>query len=441
MNLFKQTFPLTLISALRFFGLFIVMPTISVYALSLGATPAMVGLAVGGYALTQIIFQPPFGILGDKYDKRIVIAIGLIIFACGSLLCAMTEDIYYLIAGRMLQGAGAIASVISALIADLVKEEVRTKAMAIMGGGISISFLSSMLLGPLIGKNEIGGYHGVQILFFISALCAIGSIIILFLKVPKTPKMIYIYDKDSQPQSYLKDKNLWLMHISSFLQKALMVSGFVLIPLVLHQDFGYSLGDLWKFYTPAGIVGVFAMAPSSILAEKYSRYKAVMIAGIVAFGISFVLFAFSDKFTLLWAFIAGILAFFVGFNIHEPIMQSLTSKYPSASQRSSALGMFNTFGFLGSFIGAILSGVLYHKFGLLYLSIGVGIVCLVWIALLFALLDQPIITKTLFLPKEQYSSPSLQMQGIKDYYYTANLLVINYDCNQITEEQIKEALQ
>ncbi len=435
MNLLQQILPLVLVSSLRFFGLFVVMPVISIYAISLGASPLIAGLAVGGYALTQIIFQIPFGILGDRYDKHLIIALGLVIFIIGSLLCALTDNVYLLVLGRMLQGSGAIASVISALISDLSPAEHRTKAMAFMGAGISIAFLFAMLLGPLIG-----GHYGIKVLFYITAFLALLALIILF-KSPKAQSVIYSYHSSNQV-SYLKDANLWLMYISAFLQKALANLSFVIIPLVLLQDFNIANNELWKFYTPAGILGILAIAPATIVAEKYGRYKTMMVIGILAFILCFVFFCISDSHRLLWLFSLGIFVFFMGFNIHEPIMQSLTSRYPHSSQRSSALGLFTTCGFLGSFLGAILGGVLYSHVGLYYLSLGTGIVCFLWILALIFILRNPQKQKTLFLPLAQAPLNQLSsIQGIIDYYHTQDLCIISYDPTQTNEEKIKEDLR
>ncbi|WP_027327796.1 MFS transporter [Helicobacter pametensis] len=437
MNLFKLTYPLTLISSLRFFGLFVVIPIISIHALSLGATPLMVGLAVGGYALTQIIFQTPFGILGDKLDKRLIIAIGLVIFIIGSLVCAFADDIYLLVLGRLLQGCGAISSVITALLADLTPEEHRTKAMAMMGGGISFAFLFAMIFGPLIAS-----YFGIKSLFFLAAFVCIIGFIILILKVPKGEKIHYSYHYTSTHSSYLKDPNLWMMHLSSFLQKALVNLGFIIIPIVLFKDFDFKADELWKFYAPAGILGIFAMAPASIIAEKYGRFKGTMIAGIIAFGICFALFCIADYFQILWIFILGILVFFIALDIHEPIMQSLASRYPKAYQRSSALGLFTTFGFLGSFLGAVLGGVLYSYMGLFALSLLIGGICILWILCLLFLLQNPIRQKTLFIPTNQCNLTHLSsIQGITDYYYTQETLVIKFNPQITDETSIKEQLK
>ncbi|WP_300955757.1 MFS transporter, partial [Helicobacter rodentium] len=192
-SLIKQSLPLSLILASRFFGLFIVMPVLSLYALSLeGSSPILIGIAMGGYALTQVLFQIPFGFLSDKFGRKSLIALGLVIFALGSLLCALSQDIYMLILGRFLQGAGAVGGVVSAMIADLVREENRTKAMAFMGATISLSFTFALILGPILGAH-----YGIPSLFWITCALAIFGIVVLFFAVPNAPKVTYRFANQS----------------------------------------------------------------------------------------------------------------------------------------------------------------------------------------------------------------------------------------------------
>ena len=214
-TLIKQTIPLSLILAGRFFGLFVVMPVLSLYALSLeGMSPILVGIAIGGYALTQVLFQIPFGFLSDKFGRKSIIALGLIIFIIGSAVCAMSDDIYMLILGRFLQGAGAIGGVVSAMLADLVKEEKRTKAMALMGATISLSFTTALILGPILSA-----YFGVASLFWITCFLGVLSLGILLLFVPEAPKIQYSFISSSDKYSFiLKNKNLQIMNLTNFLQ-------------------------------------------------------------------------------------------------------------------------------------------------------------------------------------------------------------------------------
>ena len=186
--MFKTVLPLSAILSLRFFGLFLVLPVLSAYALTLdGATPFLLGVIVGGYALTQAIFQVPFGTMSDKIGRKPTILVGLVIFLVGSIICALSTDIYTLMFGRFLQGTGAIGAVIPAMISDLVTEEKRGKAMALMGGTIAMSFAAAMALGPVIAAH-----FGMASLFWITAVLAVVSMIVLFTNVPTPPRIRHI---------------------------------------------------------------------------------------------------------------------------------------------------------------------------------------------------------------------------------------------------------
>ena len=190
----KSIIPLSSIVALRFFGLFLVLPVISIYAVNFtNSSTFLIGIAVGCYALTQMIFQVPFGMISDKLGRKTTIIIGLIIFIIGSIICAISSNIYILIFGRLLQGAGAISAVVTAMISDIVKEEQRPKAMAIMGASIALSFAIAMIAGP-----SISSYFGMGSLFNITAILTIISIFILIKYVPNPPKISHTYQTKTQ---------------------------------------------------------------------------------------------------------------------------------------------------------------------------------------------------------------------------------------------------
>lgn len=423
--MFKAILPLSFVVFLRFLGLFIVLPVISLYVAEFGETSAiLLGLAVSGAYLTQIIFQTPFGILSDKIDRKKVVMAGLFIFLIGSVMCALADNIYTLIIGRFIQGAGAIGGVVSAQITDLVREEQRTGAMAIMGGGIFASFTLAMLIGPIIG-----GYVGVAWLFWLTALLTVISMILL-LVVPATPKISYSFKQ--KPQKSARNLNLTIMNCSSFLEKMFMTLIFVVIPLCFVNELGSHKEDLWKIYTPAALCGIFALAPASILAEKYGRAKLVLGYGVGLFLIAYMLLAIGGAENYLWLFVAGITLFFIGFATLEPIMQSLTSKYAKAHERGKALGVFTTYAYAGSFAGGVLGGVLYHHFGIMWIGIIVSIICVLWLgSLLF--LANPTKQKNLYLPISEYASDKIatleSTNGIIEIYTndTEGVIVLKYN--------------
>lgn len=427
--MFKAILPLSFVVFLRFLGLFIVLPVISLYVAEFGETSAiLLGLAVSGAYLTQIIFQTPFGILSDKIDRKKVVMAGLFIFLIGSVMCALADNIYTLIIGRFIQGAGAIGGVVSAQITDLVREEQRTGAMAIMGGGIFASFTLAMLIGPIIG-----GYVGVAWLFWLTALLTVISMILL-LVVPATPKISYSFKQ--KPQKSTRNLNLVIMNCSSFLEKMFMTLIFVVIPLCFVNELGSHKEDLWKIYTPAALCGIFALAPASILAEKYGRAKLVLGYGVGLFLIAYMLLAIGGAENYLWLFVAGITLFFIGFATLEPIMQSLTSKYAKAHERGKALGVFTTYAYAGSFAGGVLGGVLYHHFGIMWIGIIVSIICVLWLgSLLF--LANPTKQKNLYLPISEYASDKIatleSTNGIIEIYTndTEGVIVLKYNSDML----------
>jgi MFS family permease len=435
----KSIMPLSVIISLRFFGLFIVLPVISVYAMNLqGATTTIVGIIVGGYALTQMIFQVPFGIMSDKLGRKGTIIVGLILFGLGSIICSVSNDILTLLLGRLMQGAGAIGAVVTATISDLVKEEQRPKAMALMGGSIAMAFAAAMILGPTLGS-----WLGVQSLFIITAVIAFASIFVLIKAVPNPPKITHTYNKKGAVTSVLFNKNLLKMNLTNFLQKGFMTFAFMIIPMILLKHFEWSMSDLWKVYMPATIFGVLAMAPAAILAEKKGKFKEVLIAGIIFFAISYLVIGTSSSATV---FAIGVVLFFIGFNIHEPIMQSLASKYAKVHQRGFVLGVFNSYGYFGTFIGGLLGGVFFEKVNLFDIVIAIAAICVAWAIMIFTL-PNPLKKQTAYLNLDDYDKSKFskfENSDIIDEWYindTENLLIVKYDKDKISEDELKSTLK
>jgi len=431
----KTIMPLNLIVSLRFFGLFIVLPVLSVYALQFDdANELLIGIAIGGYAATQMLLQVPFGMLSDKIGRKITLTIGLVIFIIGSLVCAFSDDIYMLIFGRLLQGAGAIGAVAVAMISDMIKEEIRAKAMAIMGGSIAMTFALSMVLGPLIS-----GFWGIDKLFLITAVCAAIAIIVLLTKVEDPPKITHEYKSSKKDiLKLLKDKNLMKMNITNMLQKGMMTLAFLTIPIMMVREFDYPKTELWQVYMPAMIFGIFAMGFSAVMGEKKKKPKLVLIIGILMFGLSFAIMGFTNSATI---FIVGVIVFFVGFNVHEPLLQSLASKYAKIHQKGAALGIFNSFGHFGTFTGALWGGHFLKWYGIEYIAVVVFVTCLLWVILIINL-ENPIFTKNIYLDFGKFDDTKLKSlnstNGIVEWYKNENekQLIIKYNSKDIAEEKV-----
>ena len=435
--MFKTVMPLSAILSLRFFGLFLVLPVLSVYALALqGATPLLIGVIVGGYALTQAIFQVPFGIMSDKIGRKPTLLIGLVIFLVGSIICAVSTDIYMLMFGRFLQGAGAIGAVIPAMISDLVAEESRGKAMALMGGSIAMSFAFAMALGPIIAAH-----YGMGTLFWIAAILSIVSMIVLFTKVPTPPRIRHIYHSTTTTRDILKDPNLLNMVIINGMQKGLMTVAFVLIPILLTQSqygFGWDKAELWKVYVPALVLGLIAMGPAAVFGEKYNKPKQIFLISIVLFIVSFTLMGFATK---SWEFVLGVVSFFMAFNMMEPLVQSMISKFAKVHQRGAALGIANGVAYFMTFIGGIVAGLGLEYGNKETLSLSLIVVSTLW--LLWTMkLSNPLRYSHLYLPMEHVDEAKLndlEHEHIAEWYIneTENLVVVKYRKDLMEEETIK----
>ena len=434
----KKVLPLSAILSLRFLGLFLVLPVISIYALSLeGSTPLLVGVVVGGYALTQAIFQVPFGTMSDKIGRKPTLLVGLVIFLIGSLISAYATDIYMLMLGRFLQGAGAIGSVITAMISDLVEEEVRGKAMAIMGGTIALSFALAMGLGPVIGAS-----YGVEMLFFITAGLSVLAMILLFTKVPTPPRIKHIYHETTKTSDILKDSNLFNMIVINAMQKGLMTVAFVLIPIILTgEDFGWGKAELYKAYVPAMIFGLIAMGPAAVFGEKHNKPKQIFLISIVLFIGSFLIMGLTTDSTV---FIVGVVMFFVAFNMMEPLVQSMITKFSKVHQKGTALGISNSVAYLATFIGGTSAGLLLGFSDRATIGISVAVISTIW--LLWTLrLNNPVKHSFIFMPQDEVSTQklsSLENADIAEWYIneTENKVVVKYVASAMSEEELREKI-
>ena len=435
----KKVLPLSLILFLRFLGLFLVLPVLSVYALDLeGATPFLVGIIVGGYALTQAIFQVPFGTMSDKIGRKPTILIGLLMFLVGSLISAYSTDIYTLMFGRFLQGAGAIGSVIPAMIADVVKEEVRGKAMAMMGGFIAISFAISMALGPVIAAH-----FGISTIFLLTGGFAVIAIILLFTKVPTPPKIKHVFHDKFKTIDILKDNNLLNMIIINAMQKGLMTMAFVLIPIILTKPqygFGWDKADLWMAYVPAMIAGFLAMAPAAILGEKKNIPKQIFLVSIVLFLAAFVIFGFTTNSTV---FVVGVVFFFMGFNMMEPLVQSMISKFARVHQKGAALGMSNSAAYFFTFLGGTFAGLFLDISNRESLATTVAVVTVLWLIWTALKLQNPIKHSFLYIPTGEADLEklkSLENEHIAEWFIneTENVVIIKYVSDSMSEDELKE---
>jgi len=384
----KATLGLAGIFSLRMLGLFLVLPVLSIYASQFpGATSFLVGLAIGAYGLTQAFLQIPYGLLSDKIGRIPILISSTIIFILGSLLAAYASqehNIYLLIAGRLLQGMGAVSSVVIALIADLTRPEIRTRAMATIGASIGMAFAFGMVIGPWIASH-----FGLAGVFLFTAILALISLPYIIWGVPR-PKVIVHHEDAEFTGSYLgevlKNKNLLKMDFGMFTLHMGLTAVFTAAPLILKNFMDPK--DLWKVYLVMFLVGLTLMVPSTIIAEKKGLIKEVKIAAIIILLISFGLFVkFENEFVPA---VIAVIVYFTGFMMLEPIMPSLMSKYANPRTKGTASGVFNTSQFFGAFVGGASAGYLM-KFSIDYVFLFLGIITVLWL----------IVVLTLEMPEKQ----------------------------------------
>jgi len=366
------------IFALRMLGLFMILPVFSLYAHHLrGFTPMLTGLAIGAYGLTQAFLQIPFGLLSDRIGRKQVIVIGLLIFAAGSIVAAVSDSIYGVIAGRALQGAGAIAAAIMALLADLTRVETRTKAMAILGGSIGMSFTLALLLGPLLN-----GWIGVPGIFWLTAVLALMGILIILYVVPNPVESHFHTDTEpvfSQFGKILSDPQLLRLDFGIFSLHFIITASFVALPLLLRDTLQMPAEHHWWVYLPVLLLGVATMFPFIILAERRGHVKGVFLGAIIT--MVFAETGLSLFHQHIYQVSILLYLFFTGFNLMEATLPSLISKLAPVNSKGTAMGAYSSSQFLGAFAGGAMGGWLLGQYGVGGVFAGCAVVALIWLLL------------------------------------------------------------
>ena len=378
----RSVFSLAGIYSLRMLGLFLILPVFALYAEHLdGVTPTLIGLALGAYGLTMALLQIPFGMLSDRIGRKPVITIGLVIFAIGSVIAAISHDIWGVIIGRALQGAGAIAAAMMALLADLTREEVRTKATAMIGMSIGMSFTVSLILGPWLDAAI-----GVNGIFWLTALLAVGAIVVLHTAIP-TPDHIGIHrDAETVPGQLgaaLRNGELLRLDIGILVLHSIMTAMFIALPFVLRDQLGLpTLHHSWV-YLPILLLAMGLMVPMVIIAEKKKKMKPVFLSAIGLIALSALVLAVSHS---GWAgVISGLLLFFIAYNVLEATLPSLVSRIAPVDGKGTAMGVYSTSQFLGAFVGGAGGGTLLAHFGVTGIFIACALGALLWLGLAYSM--------------------------------------------------------
>ncbi len=380
---------LALVFAFRMLGMFMVLPVLATYGMDLaGATPALIGLAIGAYGLTQALFQIPFGVISDRIGRRPVIYLGLIVFALGSVLAANSDSIWGVIAGRILQGAGAISATVMALLSDLTREQHRTKAMAMIGMTIGLSFAVAMVVGPLLTSA-----FGLSGLFLATAAMALVGIVIVMFMVPRSTGTLQHRESGVAKQALLptlRHPDLLRLDLGIFVLHAMLMSSFIALPLALVEKAGLPKEQHWWVYLTALLISFFAMIPFIIYGEKKRKMKRVLLGAVGTLMLTELFFwQFGDSLRTL---VIGTVVFFTAFNLLEASLPSLISKVSPAGGKGTAMGVYSTSQFLGSALGGILGGWLFQHGGLSVVFLGGAGLAALWLAFAVTMREPPYVT-------------------------------------------------
>ena len=361
--------------ALRMLGLFLILPVFAVHARALpsGHDAALIGLTLGAYGITQACLQIAYGAASDRYGRKPVIVAGLLLFALGSFIAAAATDLPGILVGRALQGAGAISAAVTALAADLTREQHLTKVMAMIGGSIGLVFALSMVAAPLL--FDLVGLSGM---FVLTGVLSLLAIVVVWRVVPVAPAI------PRQPgwagfREVLVQPELLRMNAGVFILHLVQTAMWVLLPAALIERGGLAVGAHWKLYLPAVLLSLALMVPAVIAAERKGRMKAVFLAAIALLSIAQLGFAYLAE--GLPGLFFWLLVFFVAFNVLEATQPSLIARLAAPHAKGAALGVYNTLQSLGLFAGGALGGALAAFAGPQAVWLACALQGLVWLGI------------------------------------------------------------
>jgi len=374
----KAAQSLALIFSFRMLGLFMILPVFAIYAQNLtGTTASLIGFALGVYGLTQACLQIPFGMLSDKIGRKPVITAGLLLFAVGSVIAAMSHSIYGVIIGRALQGAGAIGSTIIAFVADLTRESERTKAMAIIGLTIGFSFTFAMAISPILNA-----WMGVNGIFWLTAVLALFGILVLYTLVPKPTSLSFHRDAELEPArlgQVLKNTELLRLDFGILCLHAILTALFIIVPISLQDLAGVAESRQWMIYLPVLVLSFLCMLPFIIIAEKKQKMKPIFVGAIATLTIAQILLLIGTANEFITAI--GLLVFFTAFTLLEASLPSLISKIAPKDSKGTATGVYSCCQFLGIFIGGTVGGWFYSAHNMIGVFIFSIVLALIWLAI------------------------------------------------------------
>lgn len=384
----RATWGLGTVFSLRMLGMFMVLPVLTTYGMALqGASEALIGLAIGIYGLAQAVFQIPFGLLSDRIGRKPLIVGGLLIFVLGSVIAALTTSIWGVILGRALQGSGAIAAAVMALLSDLTREQNRTKAMAFIGISFGITFAIAMVLGPVITHA-----FGLNALFWMIALLATAGIVITLLVVPSSDSHVLNRESGMVKGSFrdvLSTPRLVKLNFGILCLHILLMSSFVALPGQFEQA-GFPAADHWKVYLITMLIAFASVIPFIIYAEVKRQMKRVFIFCVALMLIAEVILWLAGSH--FWTLVIGVQLFFIGFNLMEAILPSLVSKESPPGYRGTAMGLYSTSQFIGVAIGGSMGGWVFGHFGAGNVFLIGAVLSIIWLLVSLTMQEPPYVS-------------------------------------------------
>lgn len=373
----RSSLGLALIFALRMLGLFLVVPVFELEASHYaGANPASIGMAMGVYGLTQAVLQLPLGMASDRWGRKRLIALGLLVFAVGSVIAAMATTIDGLLWGRAIQGAGAVSAAVTALLADQTRDVVRTKAMAMIGASIGLVFSLALIVSPLLA-----GWMGLSGMFWLVAVLALLAVVAIFVMVPPEPAL----HRDAVGGSLaevLAHPALLRLNVGVFVLHAVQLAMWMVLPRMLVEA-GLVKEHHWYVYLPAVLGSFLVMGGVLFRMERKGKLKQVFLTSIVLVGLTQLalwwMSGSSAGAPSLWTLGLLLLVFFSGFNMLEASQPSLVSRQAPPQARGMALGVYNTLQSLGLFAGGAVGGILIKHSGPQMLFMASGVLMLLWL--------------------------------------------------------------
>ncbi len=422
-NELKASISLASIYGLRMLGMFLILPIFAIYATQYqgGDNSIMVGAALGAYGLTQALFQLPFGMASDKFGRKKIIYIGLLLLVIGSIVVALASNIYIVILGRAIQGAGAISAAVTALLADLTREENRTKAMALIGSTIGVTFAISLVLGPAIAH-----WVGIAGIFWLTAILASLAILVIKFVVPNPLISSYHSDASAAPaklKDVLKNTQLLRLNYGIFALHAAQMAMFIVVPFAIQKTSSLDVNHHWQVYLPILLGSFMLMIPAIIVGEKRNKLKPVFIGAVALMLVAQLCFAnFIGSF---WGIVFSLFAYFVAFNILEASLPSLISKLAPAAAKGTAMGVYNTSQSLGVAVGGLVGGYLAHHYSYSVVFMFCAVLMSVWLLLTFSMKTPPAVrTKMYHLGETSEAQAAKLTQAISALPYVHEAIAI-----------------